>query len=137
MTPGRSISIPAALVRQIAEQGKREAPVEACGYCAGVGCEVRELFPLRNADQSPEHFSFDPKDQFAALKAARQKDLLLVAVYHSHPVTPARMSTEDIRLANDPTIVYLIYSLASEELKGFTVDEGKNVTPVAVTVTPV
>jgi len=135
MTPARSITIPAALVRQIAEQGRREAPVEACGYCAGVGCEVRELLPLRNADQSPEHFSFDPKEQFGALKAARQKDLLLVAVYHSHPVTPARMSAEDIRLANDPTMIYLIYSLASNELKGFAVDEGKIVQPVDVSVT--
>jgi len=59
-----------------------------------------------------------------------------VAVYHSHPVTPARMSAEDIRLANDPTMVYLIYSLASNELKGFSVDEGKNVQPVEVSITP-
>ncbi len=134
--PGRSITIPAALMQRIAEQGRRAAPVEACGYCAGMGCEVRELLPLRNADQSAEHFSLDPKEQFDALRAARRKDLLLIAVYHSHPVTPARMSAEDIRLANDPTMIYLIYSLASDELKGFSVDEAKRVQPVAVSVTP-
>ncbi len=133
--PHRQIRVPRALVEAMAAQGRREAPLEACGYCAGVDGEVRELLPLRNADQSPEHFSFAPQDQFAALKSARQKGLALVAVYHSHPVTPARMSAEDIRLAYDPSIIYLIYSLPSNELKGFSVNEDKRVQTVAVSVT--
>ncbi len=134
-TEGREIRLPRSLVEAIAAQGRREAPLEACGYCAGVDGEVRELLPLRNADQSPEHFSFDPRDQFASLKTARQKGLQLVAVYHSHPVTPPRMSAEDIRLANDPSMVYLIYSIAMNELRGFAVDDRKQVLPVAVRIT--
>jgi len=34
-----------------------------------------------------------------------------VAVYHSHPATPARPSLEDLRLAHDPKMVYVIVSL--------------------------
>ena len=66
---------------------------------------------MENIDHSPEHFSFAPKDQFAALKYARQNDLKILANWHSHPASPSRPSQEDLRLANDPTIRYAILSL--------------------------
>ena len=56
-------------------------------------------------------FSFAPKDQFAALKYARQNGLKILANWHSHPASPSRPSQEDLRLANDPTIRYAILSL--------------------------
>lgn len=98
-----------------------ESPVEACGYLAGVDGEARLLIPMTNVDHSPEHFSFAPEEQFGALKQARNAGLRLIAVFHSHPATPARMSAEDIRLANDPGMVYLIVSLMEAEpvVRGF------------------
>ena len=90
---------------------------------------------MTNVDASAEHFSFDPKEQFAAVKAARAEELDLVANYHSHPETPARMSTEDLRLANDSSIVYLIYSVADSTLKAFTVDGSRTVTEEPLVVT--
>jgi proteasome lid subunit RPN8/RPN11 len=62
-------------------------------------------------DHSEEHFSFAPKDQFAALKYARSKGLKILANWHSHPASPSRPSQEDLRLANDPNIRYAILSL--------------------------
>lgn len=49
------------------------------------------------------------------------------AVYHSHPATPARPSAEDIRLANDPSISYVIVSLAGPEadVKSFLIHNGQ------------
>ena len=35
----------------------------------------------------------------------------IVGVYHSHPASPARLSQEDVRLANDPQLYYVIISL--------------------------
>ncbi len=51
----------------------------------------------------------------------RKKDLVPIAVYHSHPETPARPSKEDIRLAYDSDIIYLIISLAGKvpDIKSF------------------
>lgn len=66
---------------------------------------------MENVDHSPEHFSFAPKDQFAALKYARSNGLKILANWHSHPASPSRPSQEDLRLANDPTIRYAILSL--------------------------
>jgi proteasome lid subunit RPN8/RPN11 len=49
---------------------------------------------------------------FATAKALRSRELEMLAVYHSHPATPARPSDEDIRLALTPNISYVIVSLA-------------------------
>ena len=90
---------------------KKDLPNECCGYLAGQGDSVTAAYALKNIDDSYEHFSFDPEEQFAAIKDMRKKDLVPIAVYHSHPETPARPSKEDIRLAYDSDISYLIISL--------------------------
>lgn len=104
----------------------RDKPVEACGYLAERDGIVVEAIPLKNADASPEHFSLDPVEQFAALRRMRTEGLVLRGVYHSHPATPARPSAEDIRLANDPLLSYVIVSLASGEpaIKSFRIRGG-------------
>ncbi|ADN02562.1 Mov34/MPN/PAD-1 family protein [Spirochaeta thermophila] len=129
------MKMPASLIEEIARHAREEAPIEACGYVAGVGDEARKIFRLTNADASPEHFSFIPEEQFATLKAARKEGLSLIGVYHSHPATPARMSEEDIRLANDTEMRYLIYSVAEGVLRCFRVDEEKRVTEEPIEVT--
>lgn len=106
-----------------------ESPMEACGYLAGIDGEARLLIPMTNVDQSPEHFSFAPEEQFNALKQARNAGLRLIAVFHSHPSTPARMSAEDIRLAHDPDMIYIIVSLMDAEpvIRGFRMEQKQSV----------
>ena len=96
-------------------------PIESCGYLAGIENEVDEIYRMTNIDNSPEHFSFDPKEQFKVVKDARNKQKQLLSVYHSHPETPARLSEEDLKLLNDPNMVYIIVSLKEKEpiVKGF------------------
>ena len=101
-------------------------PNEARGYLAGSDGEVTYSYQLTNVDHSPEHFSFDPSEQFKAVKDARNKGLQILANYHSHPETPSRPSQEDIRLAYDPEIGYVIISLAAAEpvVKSFRISNG-------------
>ena len=107
--------IPQQVIDELIEQARRDAPDESCGYLLGErtdeGDVVTENYRMENIDHSPEHFAFAPKDQFAALKYARNKGLKILANWHSHPASPSRPSQEDLRLANDPTIRYAILSL--------------------------
>ena len=107
--------IPQNIIDELISQAQQDAPNETCGYLLGTSSEdgdiVTENYEMENIDHSPEHFSFNPKDQFAALKYARSKGLKILANWHSHPASPSRPSQEDIRLANDPTIRYAILSL--------------------------
>ena len=77
----------------------------------------------------------DPKEQFAAIKDMRGLGLKLRGVYHSHPATSARPSAEDIRLAHDPDIMYVIVSLADKNpaVSAFSIHKGE-VTPEHIEV---
>ncbi|MBQ6963014.1 MAG: M67 family metallopeptidase [Paludibacteraceae bacterium] len=109
------MKIPQDIIDELIAQARKDAPNESCGYLLGIGDEVTENYWMENIDHSPEHFSFAPKDQFAALRYARSKGLKILANWHSHPATPSRPSQEDLRLANDPTIRYAILSLLNDE----------------------
>lgn len=112
---------------RIIAHAQKLAPVECCGYLAQADGVICRHYELTNIDNSPEHFSFDPKEQFTAIKNARGQGLEVGAVYHSHPATPARPSAEDIRLAYDPQISYVIISLADgkEDIKSFKIKDGQ------------
>ncbi len=63
------------VIKVIIEQAKKDAPIESCGLLLGKDDVVTESYWMENIDHSEEHFSFAPKDQFAALKYARSKGL--------------------------------------------------------------
>lgn len=114
---GKVINITKEAYEAILSQAKADAPVESCGYALGVAGEdgtllITENYRLTNIDHAEEHFSLDPKEQFAAIKYARANKLKVIGNWHSHPASPSRPSEEDKRLAFDPNILYLILSLA-------------------------
>ncbi len=121
------LSIPQHLANDIFDHALNGLPEEICGYLAGTGREVSRVFRMTNIDHSPEHFSFDPAEQFQVVRSARKEGLEILANYHSHPETPARPSAEDIRLAFDPEISYVIVSLAAEvpDIKSFRIRNGE------------
>jgi len=120
------IRIPKHIYDGIVLQANLELPNEACGLLTGKDGNVVKQHVLTNIDQSPEHFSFDPAEQFQVFRAARTEGLEIIANYHSHPESPSRPSLEDIRLAYDPNILYLIVSLVAEipVLKAFSIQDG-------------
>ena len=121
------LSISQHIIDSICEHARLGLPEEVCGYLAGTGKEVLRQFTMTNIDHSPEHFSFDPAEQFHVLREARKAGLEILANYHSHPETPARPSEEDIRLAYDPNISYVIVSLAVDlpTIKSFRILNGE------------
>ena len=120
------MKIPQNIIDELIEQAEKDAPDESCGYLLGIPSPsaggdgeglVTENYWMENIDHSSEHFSFAPKDQFAALRYAREHGLKILANWHSHPASPSRPSQEDLRLANDPTIRYAILSLLDGQPK--------------------
>jgi len=106
---------------------QKASPCEACGLLAGINGRAAKYYELTNADASPEHFSMIPAEQFAALKDMRSNGLEMLAAWHSHPATPARMSAEDLRLAYAPGLIHVILSLAipdQPQIRAFTVEDG-------------
>ncbi|MDA3938880.1 MAG: M67 family metallopeptidase [Spirochaetia bacterium] len=90
-------------------------PLEVCGYLGEKDGIVSLICKMQNTDESNEHFTFDPAEQFEVVKKIRKDGHRASVVYHSHPETPSRPSEEDIRLAYDPNVSYIIVSLAESK----------------------
>jgi proteasome lid subunit RPN8/RPN11 len=122
----RMMKLASAARDEIIAHARKDAPIEACGYLAEKDGVVSRVFRLTNADASPEHYTLVPAEQFAAVREMRKSGYELRAVYHSHPASQARMSREDLRLAFDCGLSYVIVSLAGEEpiVNSFTISDG-------------
>ena len=131
-----TLEIPRGVYEQMIAQAEAKAPIEACGILAGVDGRVEKLYEMTNADDSCDHFMMDPAEQFAVAKDVRSAGMAMLAIYHSHPASPARPSGEDIRLALTPGATYVILSLenaASPAVKGFLIEDG-DITAVPVAI---
>jgi sulfite reductase (ferredoxin) len=109
------IRIPHTIVNSIIHTARRGAPLETCGLLGGQGEVISFFYELTNADASAEHFTLIPEEHLFAIKDARRRGLNILGVVHSHPASPARPSEEDLKLANDPNMLYFILSLAGPE----------------------
>jgi proteasome lid subunit RPN8/RPN11 len=121
------VIVPREVVEHMLAQAEEEAPIEACGFLFGLQGRVARAHPMTNTEGREDHFSFDPNEHLAALRAASAEGLEIVGVYHSHPATPARPSAEDIRLAHYPHIIYVIISLKDglKTVKAFYIRDGE------------
>ncbi len=130
------LEIPTNIFEQMVAQAKALAPIEACGILAGKDNKAEKLFEMANADNRSDHFMMEPKEQFAVVEDIRSAGLEILAIYHSHPETPARPSAEDIRLALTPDVIYVIVSLQDANapaVKGLLIEDG-TVTEVPVKI---
>lgn len=114
------IALSAAQIEQITAHARLGKPEEICGIVRGVDNaadgEITALEVIRAqniASERIQNYTVDPKTlllQFAFEDAGER----MVAIYHSHPVSPAFPSATDAWNANYPETVYLILSLADD-----------------------
>ncbi|MFQ5455282.1 MAG: Mov34/MPN/PAD-1 family protein [Nitrospirota bacterium] len=114
---------------EMISHARQEYPYECCGLLAGKDREdVTEIYKLRNKDRSAVTYLIEPSDQFRVFKELRQKNINLIAIYHSHTHSEAYPSITDVRLAYHPESYYIIISLKNiknPEIRAFLIDEGR------------
>ena len=93
---------------------------------------VHEVRRATNERASPYGYSLDAASLLDAFNAV--EDGYGVAIYHSHPRSPAEPSQTDINLAEYPEYLYVIVSLADEpDVRAWRI-EGGNVAEEPVEV---
>jgi proteasome lid subunit RPN8/RPN11 len=101
-----------------------DAPNECCGYIKLEDGRASEIFRSENPRNSPYGYELDPKSLLAANEL--DDDGFGVAIYHSHPRSPAEPSQTDINLAHYPHWTYVIVSLAGDpEIRAWHIDDGR------------
>ena len=77
---------------------------------------ARKVLRCRNVHPTPEtRYLVDRAQLFEAFKASKDFDRELVAIYHSHPRSPAYPSATDRAEAYWPEAAYVLVSLRSEQ----------------------
>lgn len=94
---------------ELIAHAREDAPNECCGYARGSDGTVEEIFRAQNPRKSPYGYELDSKSLLAANEL--DDEGYEVAIYHSHPRSPAEPSQTDINLATYPHWTYLIVSL--------------------------
>ena len=119
-------------VANIFSHARETAPHECCGLLIGSGDVVERIVRAANADSRPTRYLIDPADHFSAIRFAREDGLDVIGAYHSHPASAAIPSPTDIAEAhNGPDFLYLIVSLADEDVRAYRVEDGR---PIVVPI---
>ena len=110
---------------ELVAHAREEAPNECCGVIRlrdGSGVEVHRG---HNKRESPYGYDLDDKSLFLAAESFDDGDE--VAIYHSHPKSPAEPSQMDINLAKyNPHYAQVIVSLEGDaDVRAWRIDEGK------------
>jgi [CysO sulfur-carrier protein]-S-L-cysteine hydrolase len=111
------LSLPLPLARRMMEHARGELPNEACGILSGslADATATAFHPARNAEASPLRYSVHPDDLVRITYAIEGAGEDLVAIFHSHPRTPAVPSSFDRQAAMYPDAFYLLATLADPE----------------------
>ncbi|MBI2093720.1 MAG: M67 family metallopeptidase [Candidatus Omnitrophica bacterium] len=126
------LQISQAQYNDIVDHCQKQYPKEACGLLAGepslvanASLQVREVYPMRNVEDSPIGYSMDPREQLQVERKMRQRGQRLIGIYHSHTSTAAYPSSVDVGLALSPDLSYVLVSLkdaSHPEIKSYRID---------------
>ena len=132
-----SNQLPRPLVNQLLHQAQCSPDSEVCGLIGKQPDGSCRLYPIRNIANQPERlFHMDPTEQIESMRAMRERNESLLAIYHSHPHSPAVPSTTDLSEAEYPDALYLIISLNIKgvlEMRGYRIT-GDEMSEVAVEI---
>jgi proteasome lid subunit RPN8/RPN11 len=128
-TPKDIFPLSAEMRAAIIAHARRESPRECCGIIAGRDGVPARLYETTNVAAGNRLYEIDPAQlielEFRELPAQGTE---IIAIYHSHPASPALPSKTDVELAFWTDAVYLICSLADPErpdIRAFFIKDGK------------
>lgn len=119
--------IPSTIYREMISHCLAGYPNEACGILAGKDGVVKNIYRMKNIENSPVSYMMEPLEQLRVMKQMRSEGLSMLAIFHSHPCASAYPSAKDVNLAFYDDVVYIIISLTENTpvVKGYSIKEGR------------
>ena len=114
---------------EIVAHARAEAPRECCGLIAGQCGSPAHLYRLTNTAPGNTLYEIDATQLYdLEFRRLPERGWEVLAIYHSHPASPAYPSPTDVALAFWPDAYYLICSLldpATPDLRAFRIVDGR------------
>jgi proteasome lid subunit RPN8/RPN11 len=114
------IRIEAAPWASMVAHARHTYPNECCGAMLGSTADgvklVKEALPLENAFDGAQaaRYELRPEDLLAADRAARERRMELIGIYHSHPDCDAYFSQTDLK-NSCPWYSFVVLSIRNGE----------------------
>ncbi len=120
------LRLPKCLVEALLAHARSTPDVEVCGLVSLTKQGIYKAYAVSNvAPNSSCRYDMNPKELIDVMRALREDDETLLAIYHSHPFSPPLPSQTDIDEAHYSDTIYIIISLSSKpHLAAFRIRDG-------------
>jgi|TARA_B100000029_G_scaffold188248_1_gene185731 proteasome lid subunit RPN8/RPN11 len=126
----KSIIIKNSDKEKLIQHAKCEEPYESCAILIGEeiehGWKVTEVFLTENIEKSKINFTINPQEEFKIDEIARQKNLEIVSIFHSHPTSEPIPSDTDKKFMQVNPYPWIIYSGVTNTLKAYSLNLESN-----------
>lgn len=122
-----TVRVRAEILKEMLLNARREPQIECCGLLAGREDIITTIFPAQNALASGVAYEIAPRELFALFRSMRERGLVHLGLYHSHPNGENIPSPRDIDQAYYPGRPYFIISPregAPNPVRAFLVRDG-------------
>ncbi|MDQ3043767.1 MAG: M67 family metallopeptidase [Chloroflexota bacterium] len=126
-----------AIRDEIIDHAQAELPRECCGVIAGIDGQATGLYRLTNIEAGNRLYRVDDTELYRIYREIDEQGGEFLAIYHSHPVSPAYPSATDVELAFWADAYYVICSLAvpaAPEVRAFRIRNEVITEPGLITI---
>ena len=122
----KSIIISNTNKEKLVQHAKSNEPYESSAILIGQeverGWKVIEVFLTENIEKSKINFTISPQEEFKIDEIAKQKNLEIVSIFHSHPTSEPIPSNTDKKFMRVNPYPWIIYSGNTNTMKAYSLD---------------
>ena len=120
----------------LTEHALKSGQNESCAMLLGIHEEdnwnVKEIFLTQNADGNPRvEFTISPDKEFEVDQKAKESNMEIVCIFHSHPESEAQPSETDKKFMRVNPFPWIIYSGKTKEMNCFILQD-ENVKQISI-----
>ena len=120
---------------ELAKHAESEKPYESCAILVGNETDenwtVKEVVLTENTAKSRVTFTISPEKEFEVDQNAKESNMEIVCIFHSHPESEARPSETDKKFMRVNPFPWIIYSGLTKEMNCFILQD-ENVKQISI-----
>ena len=121
--------------QELVKYAESEKPYESCAILVGNETDenwtVKELVLTENTAKSRVTFTISPDKEFEVDQKAKESNMEIVCIFHSHPESEAYPSETDKKFMRVNPFPWIIYSGKTNEMNCFIL-ENENVKQISI-----
>ena len=122
--------------QELANYAEAEKPYESCAILVGNESDenwnVKKLFLTENTAKSKITFTISPDEELRVDQSAKELDMEIVCIFHSHPESEAFPSETDKKFMRVNPFPWIIYSGTAKEMNCFILED-ENIKQIPIT----